>query len=268
MKFIRKSKVMEYLNIGESSMKQLIYSKKLIPYHRKGTEAFFKTKDVYRIIESRKSDVEFIKSMPIPTIMEERKLKNHQEKFYYYTIIEVLSRTIGKSKVFQSDRKNEIVEDVIINSGDFTYVAEKYYLNRNRILTIFRDAMKIHLSRFDKVSESLELNIKYQKLQDDYQALISMNKELIDEVEKLSSIKKMDAESNLAIMSIEICDIPLSVRAFNTLNNAGVKTLYDLSKISIHELKRYRNTGLKTVLEIEEAAKSYGITLKEVPSLL
>jgi hypothetical protein len=259
MKYIRKQKAMEFLNVGESSIRQFIQHGKLTPYQKKGTEAFFLTKQVYKIIEDRKSDQDFIKEMPTTN---ERKLRHHQEQFITQTMIDVLETTIGKSNIFNSDHRNEIIEMVIKTQGDFTYVANMYSMRRTYLLKIFKKAMAIHLSRFNRVAEMLELEKKYENLQDEYQNAININKELVSEIETLTSIKKMDAEANLNIMAIKIEDLPLSVRAYNCLRNGNVKNLYDLSKMSISQIKKFRNVGTSTIYELSNLAKEYGFTIK------
>lgn len=60
-----------------------------------------------------------------------------------------------------------------------------------------------------------------------------------------------------------ICDVALSVRAFNVLNDNGFKYIQDLKKISKENLLMYRNCGRKTVTELEEICESMGFEIGE-----
>ncbi len=60
-----------------------------------------------------------------------------------------------------------------------------------------------------------------------------------------------------AIRGIDIC---LSIRTYNCLFNYGISTIYDLAKINVPDLPRWRCCGKITRLEITEAiekAKSW-----------
>ncbi len=63
----------------------------------------------------------------------------------------------------------------------------------------------------------------------------------------------------------------LSVRSFNILARAGIKTLYDLSCLSIADIKSLRYCGRKSLLEIISFGENNGITFSDVtdnPSIL
>ena len=53
----------------------------------------------------------------------------------------------------------------------------------------------------------------------------------------------------------------LSVRAENCLRNAGIDTLYDLSKLTVEDLLNIPNCGRKTADEIAETARQLGVEL-------
>jgi len=59
----------------------------------------------------------------------------------------------------------------------------------------------------------------------------------------------------------------LSTRANNCLKNANIRTVKDLEKYTIGELRRRRNIGKKAMSEIIEFAQENGIYMKSTPKL-
>lgn len=68
---------------------------------------------------------------------------------------------------------------------------------------------------------------------------------------------------NSVTNEVSIVDLDLSVRSTNCLSRAGVKTLEDLSKMTINDLWRVRNLGRKSLEEIIIKLKDFGIELEE-----
>ncbi len=62
---------------------------------------------------------------------------------------------------------------------------------------------------------------------------------------------------------IDILELELSVRSFNCLHRAGIITTGDLKKCTMYSLAKIRNLGRKSLLEIVEKAKSFGIDIPE-----
>jgi len=52
----------------------------------------------------------------------------------------------------------------------------------------------------------------------------------------------------------------LSLRAFNCLKAAEIRTLGDLVKFEIADLLRFRNFGRKSLTELEELVRDKGLT--------
>ena len=60
----------------------------------------------------------------------------------------------------------------------------------------------------------------------------------------------------------KIDELELSVRAYNQLKRADINTLADLDGMSIDDLMGIRNLGMRSVEEIIEKAKPYGIEFR------
>ncbi|CEH29080.1 hypothetical protein AM501_09795 [Aneurinibacillus migulanus] len=64
--------------------------------------------------------------------------------------------------------------------------------------------------------------------------------------------------------TIKIEDIDLPSRIGNRLKRKGIETVYELVKMTEHEFYSIPNFGDKTVVEINEILKTYGLSLSFV----
>ncbi|MBM3425528.1 MAG: DNA-directed RNA polymerase subunit alpha, partial [Bacteroidetes bacterium] len=55
-------------------------------------------------------------------------------------------------------------------------------------------------------------------------------------------------------------DLDLSVRAFNCLKAADVRTLGDLARLEISDMMKFRNFGKKSLAELEQLIQEKGLT--------
>lgn len=62
------------------------------------------------------------------------------------------------------------------------------------------------------------------------------------------------------LLKTSLADLDLSVRAFNCLKAAEIRTLGDLVKFEIADLLRFRNFGRKSLTELEELVRDKGLT--------
>lgn len=68
----------------------------------------------------------------------------------------------------------------------------------------------------------------------------------------------LDYELTKSINSMDI-----SERSYNVLRKAGIKYIYDVSKMSISEIRKLKGAGNKTVQEIVQYMDNYGYPLKK-----
>ena len=62
------------------------------------------------------------------------------------------------------------------------------------------------------------------------------------------------------MLKTPLTDLDLSVRAFNCLKAAEVKTLGDLVSYNIADLLKFRNFGKKSLSELEELVADKGLS--------
>lgn len=63
------------------------------------------------------------------------------------------------------------------------------------------------------------------------------------------------------VMKSKIANLELSVRSSNCLDKADIKTLEDLTKIDIEQLKKIKNFGTKSFEEIKQKLAALELTL-------
>ncbi|MBW3468826.1 DNA-directed RNA polymerase subunit alpha [Arthrospiribacter ruber] len=62
------------------------------------------------------------------------------------------------------------------------------------------------------------------------------------------------------LLKTPLGDLDLSVRAFNCLKAADVKTLGDLARLEISDMMKFRNFGKKSLAELEQLIQEKGLT--------
>ncbi|MFO7824448.1 MAG: DNA-directed RNA polymerase subunit alpha [Cyclobacterium sp.] len=62
------------------------------------------------------------------------------------------------------------------------------------------------------------------------------------------------------LLKTSLSDLDLSVRAYNCLKAADVKTLGDLAKLEISDMMKFRNFGKKSLAELEQLIQEKGLT--------
>jgi len=58
------------------------------------------------------------------------------------------------------------------------------------------------------------------------------------------------------LLKTQLNDLDLSVRAYNCLKAADVKTLGDLVRLEISDMMKFRNFGKKSLTELEELVQN------------
>jgi len=82
------------------------------------------------------------------------------------------------------------------------------------------------------------------------------------ETGKDSEIEQVDEEllHMRKLLKTSLHDLDLSVRAYNCLKAADVKTLGDLVRLEISDMMKFRNFGKKSLAELEQLVAEKGLT--------
>lgn len=106
----------------------------------------------------------------------------------------------------------------------------------------------------DALKEAAKILIQHFMLfSDESITLESKPKELAAEVDETYLMMRK-------VLKTPLADLDLSVRAFNCLKAAEIKSLADLVKYDIADLLKFRNFGKKSLTELEELVREKGLT--------
>ena len=87
-----------------------------------------------------------------------------------------------------------------------------------------------------------------------------INYEFIEEVDEVEDEPEVDEN-----LSKVIEDLDLSLRAFHCLKKENINTVEDILNFGSKELKKIRNFGKKSYVEVEEALREAGYDIPEDP---
>ena len=62
------------------------------------------------------------------------------------------------------------------------------------------------------------------------------------------------------LLKTNLADLDLSVRAYNCLKAADIKTLGDLARLDISDMMKFRNFGKKSLTELEQLVAEKSLT--------
>ena len=81
--------------------------------------------------------------------------------------------------------------------------------------------------------------------------------------DKVCTTEEVDEEEERVkrLLDTSVEELELTVRSSNCLKNAGIKTIGDLAKKTEDEITKTRNFGKKSLSEIKEKLKEWGLTL-------
>ena len=88
--------------------------------------------------------------------------------------------------------------------------------------------------------------------------------EFVPEEEVEASTETVVSNPELdSILATRVEDMDLTVRSFNCLMRADIKTVGDLVNKTEEEIMKVRNLGRKSLDEVKDKLKSMGLSLKE-----
>ena len=98
------------------------------------------------------------------------------------------------------------------------------------------------------------------KVLDDH---IKMFVDLSETMGKMDILVSREEDKQQKVLEMNIDDMDLSVRSYNCLKRAGIQTVEDLIAKTEEDMLKVRNLGRKSLDEVLEKIKSYGLQLKE-----
>jgi len=85
----------------------------------------------------------------------------------------------------------------------------------------------------------------------------------LSELGKMEILVSREEDKQQKVLDMSIDEMDLSVRSYNCLKRAGIQTVADLTQRTEEDMLKVRNLGRKSLDEVLEKIKSYGLQLKE-----
>lgn len=156
-----------------------------------------------------------------------------------------------------TDREQMVLEMRFVHGMFLGQCGKHLNVSRERIRQIEAKAIrKLRNPRFakhyllDTLDKAFEIDAERARLERE-------NMMLREKLEKYENIPKPKAEPR----KIDIDDMELSVRSYNCLRRAGFNFVDDLDGKTVEDLKRVRNLGMKSLREVVEKAKQFGVEI-------
>ncbi len=156
-----------------------------------------------------------------------------------------------------SDRHKQILEKRYNEKLTLEEIASEFNISRERIRQINEQAIiRIKLRIQTLTNEYVASNI----LKDTINDLEAENANLKKKIEYYKSISPV---SEIDLLDIDLQRCSLSIRAKNSLKSANISKMRDLISYKLSDLMELKNTGLKTIQEIDFFVKSCGLKFQE-----
>lgn len=156
-----------------------------------------------------------------------------------------------------TDREQKVLELRFIHDMTYGQCGHRFNVTRERIRQIEAKALrKLRHPRFakhyllDTLNKAFEIDAERARLERE-------NMMLREKLEKHESIPKPKVEPK----KIDIAYMELSVRSYNCLKRAGFNFVDDLDGKTVSDLKKVRNLGMKSLREVVEKAREFGIEI-------
>lgn len=123
-----------------------------------------------------------------------------------------------------------------------------------------RHPSRVNMMKAVPLTELQAQYTEYKKLESDYEWLKKAFETLTAQKAEPGVI--IPIVEHAAMLDTPIENLDLSVRSYNCLRRAGVKTMRDIAEMTEDKLMKVRNLGRKSMLEVMAKLKEYGLTLK------
>ena len=164
-----------------------------------------------------------------------------------------------------TEREQKVLELRYQKGMTLQRTSEYFGISRERIRQVEAKALRKlrHPFRFRRCL--LDTTEKAVELEKENSRLRLQNVILSDKLKNagILSNDEVEAVKKPDTASIDISDMELSVRSYNCLRRTGINTLYDLTQMSMDNMMKVRNLGRRSLMEIIDKMKEYGVTFKD-----
>ena len=209
--------------------------------------------------------------------------KDLELKDFPYNLIESLG--FEGNEVFDKfeERLNALIQKGILNERE-CFVIDKLYKECcileevGKMLNITRERVRqIQMKAIHKLRyrEKYFLIGDYENLEDlakkEYQKYLEERKIVWTYESALKFVQEHEIEvkkNPTYVMNLTIDELDLSVRSYNCLKRAGIKTVDDIVKTNVFGLMKIRNMGRRSLKEIVETLKTIGVSIPDENGVL
>lgn len=177
---------------------------------------------------------------------------------------------VGRGRGYVSAEKNKEVNRELKVSYPIGYIPiDSIFTPVKKVSYNVESARVGQNINFDKLILDTETNGAFSaveivslaaKVLDDH---IKMFVDLSETMGKMDILVSREEDKQQKVLEMNIDDMDLSVRSYNCLKRAGIQTVEDLIKRTEEDMLKVRNLGRKSLDEVLEKIKSYGLQLKE-----
>ncbi len=177
---------------------------------------------------------------------------------------------VGRGRGYVSAEKNKEVNRELKLSYPIGYIPiDSIFTPVKKVSYNVESARVGQNINFDKLVLDVETNGAFSaveivslaaKVLDDH---IKMFVDLSETMGKMDILVSREEDKQQKVLEMNIDDMDLSVRSYNCLKRAGIQTVEDLIKRTEEDMLKVRNLGRKSLDEVLEKIKSYGLQLKE-----
>lgn len=172
-------------------------------------------------------------------------------------ICKVYVPALEKAMSELTEREQKVLELRFVHGMTYEQCGYRFNVTRERIRQVEQKALrKLRNPRFakhyllDTLDKAFEIDAERARLERE-------NMMLREKLEKHESIPKPKVEPK----KIDIAYMELSVRSYNCLKRAGFNFMSDLEGMTYEKLKKVRNLGRKSIIEVINKAAEYGIVI-------
>lgn len=168
----------------------------------------------------------------------------------------------GRGFVQADDNKNEEMPiGYIPIDSNFTPVKKvNYYVQNTRVgQSIDYDKLTIEVETNGTLTAREVISLSGKLIQDH----ISLFVDLVESMSEVDLLVDKEEDSQTKVLEMAIEEMDLSVRSYNSLKRANINTIEELIKKTESDLSKVKNLGRRSLDEVIEKLKGYGLALKE-----
>lgn len=134
-----------------------------------------------------------------------------------------------------------------------------YFVQNTRVgQSIEYDKLTVEVETNGTLSSREVISLSAKLIQDH----VGLFVELVESMAEMDILVSHEEDEQTKVLEMTIEDMDLSVRSYNCLKRAGISTVESLIKKSESDLAKVKNLGKRSLEEVIEKLKSYGLSLR------